>query len=461
MNYSFKVLFFQVLLALAALLCIGVEEGAARGDTLSEGRRWTLAECVAEAKSRSLDATDALLRQQSAREDLLSAWWSLSPTISAGASYELNFGRAIDYGSNTVSNDLQSLNMSVSAGLVLFQGLARIYEIKSSQLGLRAAEARQLATERAITLRVVQAFLNMLYQRDLVASRRYQVEAIARQAELASVRQKAGLVTAGDVLDMQAQLASEQQALVEAQNGEHAAMVALLQLMDYRDADTLQIVAPRIAGEGVPPLPPHTADGLFEEAARDYPALRAAQLTEQQARQRVRIAQSGYMPSLSLNAGFGTGARKFLHEEQHRLSEGYDEQLKNNSSVYVGLSLRVPIFDGLSTRGRVQQARISARQSEVATRRASQDLYNIMQQAWSDAQSAYKRYQSAKSSAEALRLTASWAEKKRAVGAISSYDYTQTRSRLNVAETTLLQSRFTYVFKLLVLDIYRGVTVEL
>lgn len=448
-------------LAVAAVFALGGRGVAEQGDTLSEGRWWTLAECVAEAKSRSLDATDAKLGQESARENLRGAWWSLSPTINAGASYELNFGRAIDYGSNTVSNDLQSFNLSVSAGVTLFQGLARIYEIKSSQLGLQAAEARRQAVEQTMTLRVVQAFLNLLYQRDLVEARVCQVEAIAHQAELTRIRLKAGVGTAGDVLDLQAQLASEQQALVEAQNGERAAMVALRQLMDYRDADTLRIATPRIVGEGVPPLPAYTTDGLFEEALSDYPALRAARLTEQQAQQRVRMAQSGYMPSLTLNAGFGTGARQYLHADQHRLSEGYREQLRRNSSFYVGLSLRVPIFDGLQTHGRAQQARIGALQSEVATRRASQELYNIIQQAWSEAQAAYESYRSAKSSVEALRLAADWAEKKRAVGSISSYEYIQARSRLGVAETTLLQSRFVYVFKLLLIDIYRGVAVVL
>ena len=142
-------------------------------------------------------------------------------------------------------------------------------------------------------------------------------------------------------------------------------------------------------------------------------------------------------------------------------SDSYSDQLKNNSSVYVGLSLRIPIFDGLATHGRVQQARISAMKSDVATQRASQELYNLVQRSWNDAQSAYKQYQSAKSNVEALRLAAQWAEKKRELGTISSYEYTQTRSKLSVAETTLLQSRFVYMLKLLVLDIYRGAPIEL
>lgn len=442
-------------------LFAGSEEGMAQQDSMAAVRQWTMAECVAQAKEHSLDAAEAELTYRSAKAQLNSAWWALSPTFSAGASYDLNFGRAIDYGSNTVSNDLQSLNLNVSANLSLFEGLARIHEIKRSQLGLQAAEAQQLAAEQMLTLRVVQAFLDLLYQQDLISARRYQVEALEKQVQLAKTRQAAGQVTMGDVLDMQSQLTTEQQALLEAQNGARAANVVLMQLMNYHEGDSIQIVAPYSVDGDVPLLPAYTTDGLFEEAARDYPTLRAARLSYQQAERGVRIAQAGYMPSLSLNAGYGTGARKFLQENQHMPSDSYSDQLKNNSSVYVGLSLRIPIFDGLATHGRVQQARISAMKSDVATQRASQELYNLVQRSWNDAQSAYKQYQSAKSNVEALRLAAQWAEKKRELGTISSYEYTQTRSKLNVAETTLLQSRFVYMLKLLVLDIYRGAPIEL
>lgn len=442
-------------------LFAGSEEGMAQQDSMAVVRQWTMAECVSQAKEHSLDAAEAELTYRSAKAQLNSAWWTLSPTFSAGASYDLNFGRAIDYGSNTVSNDLQSLNLNVSANLSLFEGFARIHEIKRSQLGLQAAEAQQLAAEQMLTLRVVQAFLDLLYQQDLISARRYQVEALEKQVQLAKTRQAAGQVTMGDVLDMQSQLTTEQQALLEAQNGARAANVVLMQLMNYHEGDSIQIVAPYSVDGDVPLLPAYTTDGLFEEAARDYPTLRAARLSYQQAERGVRIAQSGYMPSLSLNAGYGTGARKFLQESQHMPSDSYSDQLKNNSSVYVGLSLRIPIFDGLATHGRVQQARISAMKSDVATQRASQELYNLVQRSWNDAQSAYKQYQSAKSNVEALRLAAQWAEKKRELGTISSYEYTQARSKLNVAETTLLQSRFVYMLKLLVLDIYRGAPIEL
>ena len=101
--------------ALVAILWlfVGSGEGIAQQDSMAAVRQWTMAECVAQAKKHSLDAAEAELTYRSAKAQLNSAWWALSPTFSAGASYDLNFGRAIDYGSNTVSNDIQSFNLNV------------------------------------------------------------------------------------------------------------------------------------------------------------------------------------------------------------------------------------------------------------------------------------------------------------------------------------------------------------
>ena len=89
------------------------------------------------------------------------------------------------------------------------------------------------------------------------------------------------------------------------------------------------------------------------------------------------------------------------------------------------------------------------------------ELYKRLQQACADAGAAYRRYISSEQAVQAQRESFRWAQQKLAIGAMSSYDYSQAKIRLEQAQTTLLQAKFEYLFKSKILDYYRGEPLKL
>ena len=422
---------------------------------------WTLARCVEYAQTNSPEMQSAALSTQDAREALWQSKWSLAPTVRAGAQYGLNFGRAIDYGSNTVSNDLQSTGFSISASMTLFQGLVQLRTIRANRLGLEAQQARMQALQFDLALRVTGAFLQMLYNRELLAVRREQVGLSQEQVELGEKRVAAGSIAEGAVLDLKAQLAAEELAVAEAQNALELARINLMQLLNLRDTISFSIVAPTLEGVDVQPPRVETVGELYQQALVHYPSVQVATLQEQRALEGVKMAKGAYWPSLGLSASYGSGTRHFLDKQGHIPEDPFMDQVRDNASQSISLSLSIPIFDGFATRRNVGRARIQHRQAQLERENTEMELYKRLQQACADAGAAYRRYISSEQAVQAQRESFRWAQQKLAIGAMSSYDYSQAKIRLEQAQTTLLQAKFEYLFKSKILDYYRGEPLKL
>ncbi len=69
---------------------------------------------------------------------------------------------------------------------------------------------------------------------------------------------------------------------------------------------------------------------------------------------------------------------------------------------------------------------------------------------------ALNTYNANKSSVEANEQSFYYAQQKYNVGAISTFDYNNAKTRLQNAQGNLVQAKYDYVFKLKVLDFYQG-----
>ncbi|MBK6985399.1 MAG: TolC family protein [Bacteroidetes bacterium] len=138
------------------------------------------------------------------------------------------------------------------------------------------------------------------------------------------------------------------------------------------------------------------------------------------------------------------------------LQKPFADQFEDNVNKSIGFTLSVPIFNGLQTVTGVKNAKLNALNAKYSQDLTEQNLYKTIAQAYANARAALNTYNANKSSVEANEQSFYYAQQKYNVGAISTFDYNNAKTRLQNAQGNLVQAKYDYVFKLKVLDFYQG-----
>lgn len=436
-----------LLLAIALPLCAKAQQP------------WTLTQCIEHALVHNNEAQQQALNVQSKEHQLTAQRLGMLPSLNAGASHNLTFGRAIDYGSNSVSNDLQSTNLSLGASVDLFRGLQRLRSSQQSQLDLQAARADADRIGNSIALNITAAYLQTLYSAELVETQRRALNLSELQAERTQQLVRAGSLPEGNMLEIEAQRASDELNLVNAENQLDLARLDLAQMLNLPQADSFDIARPNIDSLATSLAIPSAAE-VFGQALQTMPQVRSAELRVLSAEKGIDIARSGRYPSLSLDASISTGAIRYLDPVAHT-NQPYAEQLRNNMSSAVGLSLRIPLFNGLQTETNIANAKISHSSAQLALQNEKLQLYKTIQQAHTDALAALKKLRASEQQLHALQQSLRYTESKFNVGLLNALDYTTARSKLAEAEQGLLQAKYDLLFKTKILQFYQGLPLSI
>jgi len=89
------------------------------------------------------------------------------------------------------------------------------------------------------------------------------------------------------------------------------------------------------------------------------------------------------------------------------------------------------------------------------------DLYKSIQQAYADAKAARRAYMATEIALVSMEESFKYTEEKYEVGLVNTVDYNVEKSRLTNTQSDLLQAKYDYIFKMKVLDFFRGVPIRL
>ncbi|HMC98401.1 MAG TPA: TolC family protein, partial [Flavobacteriales bacterium] len=348
---------------------------------------WTLEQCVKRAEEKNIALLNAALDAELAGQAQDQSYWDLLPNLNGGATHGYNFGRVIDRYTNTFATDrVQTDNFYLSSSMSLFEGLRKQNTIKRSNVDVEAAEKGIEAARNDIRLTVVQAFLDVVGLRERKAAAEAQAANTRQQIERTTALVAAGRLARADLLALQSQLAQEEYTVVDLSNQQDQRLLALgraLQL-DAEETRTFDIAAPAITDDRIQP-PVITADEVLGNVLHGNPAYARAELQAQSAEFSVAIAKAGVLPSLVLNGSLATGfsgrnyepvgdptpgAPMLIGETQggelvYAPTYNYDtrlvpfsRQLDENLNRSFSFTLNVPLFNNMSNRYNISQARV-------------------------------------------------------------------------------------------------------
>ena len=411
---------------------------------------WSLRDCINYALENNLTVKQSSLTVEQREVELNTAQNRMLPSLSASANENLSFGRGLT-AENTYSNsNTTSTSFSLGGDLPIFTGLDVYNGIKLSKLNLAAATADLEKARDDIRVQVAQAYVQILYNQEILRVAKEQSQHDAELLEQVRERLAAGKVSAAEVSAQQATLAQSRQSEIQAQGNLEISLLELTQLLELPSPEGFSIVTPEVGNVAAILL--MRPEAIYEAAVEKKPAVEAASLNLDYAKVSIDKAKGAFLPTLSLSGGIGTN----YYTNSKMASDGFWNQLSNNFSQYVGLSLQIPIFQRFSARNQVRSAEISYRGQQIQLESVKKALYKEIQQAYYNAVNSQARYngssESAASALEHYQLT----EEKYKVGKAGIADYNDARNNWLKAESEHIQARFQCLYQTRLLDFYRS-----
>lgn len=450
----------------------------------AQEKSWSLEDCINYALDNNIDIKKQGLLVEVQEEQLLQSKLGMLPSLNAGATHGYNWGKTIDrYTNEFATTRVQSNNFYLGTQLNLFQGLQQLNTISQTKLNWMASQYDLDLMMDNISLAVAGYYLDILYSQELLAVAREQLEVTRQQVGRMEKMVMAGTLARGDLLNIEAQAASEELVVVEAENKLAIAYLSLQQLIDHPVSAQFKIETPALRPIEAPQVT-LSAQDVFQTALLNRPEVKSAELRVQSANKGISIARGYQSPTLSFNGTWATGYSGleqpsatttpsivpigYLQSNpqeivvtQYDVPVGYEvipfsDQLNDNQNRSLGLSLQIPVFNGWQVRTAISQAKIRKEEADLSLQQTRLNLDKTIQQSYADAVAALKNYNASEKKLKAQQEAFKYSEQKLNVGMLTTVEYNDTKKELTRAESDLLQAKYRFIYTTTVLDFYMG-----
>ena len=424
---------------------------AASGQTHSGP--WTLAECIRHAQENNLTLQQTELQVKQREIQLETAKGSRLPMVSGSASENFSFGRGLT-ADNTYSNtNTTSTGFSLGTSVPVFQGLRISNGIKENELGLKAATADLQKAREDMSVSVAQAYTQILYNMELLDVALNQVGIDSLQMVRLEALLENGKASTSQVAQQKAALGQSRLSATQARNNLNISLLDLSQLLELPDPEGFSIVRPNVPIDGILLGNP---EDIYAEAIQNKPAVKAEMFRLDATEFSIKSAKGAFLPSLSASGGIGTN----YYTMSAAPSAVFFDQIKNNFSQYLGLSLSVPIFSGFQNRNQVRSAELARTNQRLLLENTKKSLYKEIQQAYYNAVAASEKYRSSVDAQASARESFELVQAKYENGKANITEFNESRDTWLRAESDLVRSRYEYLYSAKLLDFYRGRPME-
>jgi len=427
-----------------------------------------LAEDLLTVYQRAL-AADPLIREADAtrlavRESKPQALAALLPQISGTAGYDKNKFEG-------TSDQAQVVSEGAAAGsiTILSTSGTREPETETWSLDLRQsvfrwenwvalrradkqvaqAEADFAAAEQDLILRVSTAYFDVLAARDTLEAQQANLQAVSRQLDQAEKRFEVGLIAITDVQESRAardnaaaaviaakrQLATSEELLREVTGEKYSTL--------DKPGDDLPLKSPQ----------PNLEDDWVRVAMDQNLALVSSRLAADIARDDVRTALGGHLPTIDLVASYGnqktTTEQTFPPFPPNFPTERSVSLDNDTDATRLGLQFNLPIFSGGGTRSRVRQQEYQWQAARERLERTSRQTERQARDAFLGVTSEISRVNALKQALESSRTALQATEAGYEVGTRTTVDVLEARRNLVQAFTNLSRSKYDYLLNVI------------
>ena len=301
-----------------------------------------------------------------------------------------------------------------------------------------------------ISLLVANSYLQILFNRESLGVQKSQLNVANEELIIAKERLNTGIIPQGDVLEIEANVATIEQNVVVAENNYQLSKISLAQLLLISKVDNFEIAQETAI------IPKSTilntnVNSIYLTAVAKRNDVKLAETNLKIAKKNLAISRGNVLPKLSGSYSYNSGV----------LFNGSNDD--SNIIVFpakagqvFGLNLSIPIFNGMTNNTNISRNKINIQKSTYALEQVKLDLENTINQAYNDAKGSLKAHQAAEKTLKARKLAYQYAKERFDNGGMNTFNFLQAGQRYEAAQSELIKTKYNYIFKLKVLEFYFG-----
>jgi outer membrane protein len=467
-------------------------------NSVNAQEKWDLRKCVDYAVSNGFTIKQAELQTKLADIQYNQSKLSQYPSLNAGNSYGMSFGLRENPTTGIFENQrFFNLGLNLQSSANIFNWYSRKNSIAADQFEMLAARASVEKQKNDLSLLVANNYLTIL-----LAKEQENIARVQLQQSIAQYTNTRKLVDAGSLpelnaAELEAQVARDTSSVISAKGNVQQAILNLKANLNLDAATEFDVAIPPVEMIPIDPIADLQPDAVFALAVKNLPQQQVNNLKYQAGEKRMLSSKGAMKPSISAFGNIGTNYVYFKTPVYERIltgttiptglivntgtvnypvlspvtkqgdisgyikPNGLGSQLSNNLGQNIGLNISVPIFNGSSLRSNYERSKVNLQslslQKDIDNQRIKQDIYL----AYNSAIVALEKFNASKKSVETSQRSYDFAKKRYEVGMLPTLDLITNQNSLFRAKLEMVSNQFDYVFKMKVLEFYKGLGIKL
>ncbi|MBC7947867.1 MAG: TolC family protein [Chitinophagaceae bacterium] len=457
--------------------------------------KWDLQRAVEYALKNNISVRQADLQTRFSALVLQQNKAGQFPSLNFNGSAGYRLGRSENPTTGVLEdNNFFNLGMQLQSQVTLFNWFAIKNTIAASRLSWEADKQQVAKAQNDIALNVAVAYLQILLSREQVNLARVQVDQSSEQLRITRKRVDAGSLPELNAAELEAQLARDSAMFVTAEGSVQQFILQMKALLNLDAAVPFDVVVPPVGMIPVEPLAELQPDAVYASAIANLPQQKVNELRLQSAEKSVAAAKAFMYPSISAFGSLSTSAISFQKRPIYeQVIAGYTtnaglranvggtfypieipdiqsgttvvdyfrpgritKQFSNNFGQSVGIGLSVPIFNGRQARSGWDRSKLVVKQWELTAELDNMTLKQDIYRAYTDATTALQKYNANRKTVEASQKAYNFAQKRYELALLSTFELVTSQNNLQRARIDMLYAQYDYVFKIKLLEFYKG-----
>jgi outer membrane protein len=423
---------------------------------------WNLKGCIDYALEHSIKLKQSKIKEESSAVDVKQNKAALFPSLSFSMSQNVTWRPYQETGSSIVtdgiatshkSNVSESGTYGVNASWTVWNGGINRKNIKDSQYSQEMAEYATEVQANSIQEQIAQLYIQILYSTEALKVNEEVQKTAQSQYERGKEMVKQGQMAKSELAQLEAQVTAGEYNIVNSQSLISNYKLQLKQLLEIEGGGEMQIADIDNTDEAALAVIPDE-ETIYQAALESRPEIKSAEVNIEAMDNKIKIAKAGYLPTISLQAGVG---------DSHTSGIGTNifTQMKTNLNASGGLNFSLPILDRRQNKSAVERAKLNKQDAELELQNQRKTLLSTIEKYRLDATTGKQKYIAAKSNVKSMQESYDLINEQFKVGLKSSVDVMTSRDNLIQAEQEMLQSKYTTLLNLQLLEFYRGGVIDL
>jgi outer membrane protein len=455
--------------------------------------KWDLRKCVDYAVANNISVKQADVQARLAKLTLEQSQWNQVPTLGLASQFGVKSGNTQNPNTYALSTQTYKLNdWQLQTSVTAFNFFSVRRAMEANRYAWQAALANSDKTRNDISLNVANAYLQVLLAMEQTEASHLQLQLSENQLALTRKQVAAGSLPELNAAELESQVAQDSATYI---NSQGTVTQNVLQLKAYMDLDAsvpFEVYAPPVEDIPIEKIADLQPDAVYALALANQPLQKMDALNVSSARKLVQANRGSMYPTFSIVGSLGAswispfpendlsrpptittdtlysfrqvGANSVFVEDiptYQTKNKPYFSQLHQTFNQFIGLSVNIPILNNGNLRIAYAKSKLNLRNQELQRDQDNLTLKNNIYTAYTAAITALQKFQANKITVAATQKSFEYAQKRYNIGMSNTIDLLTNQNNFFNARINLLSSQFDYVFKMKVLEYYKGLGIKL